>query len=61
VAGIGGFRRQAGIIDQGLQNLDKRWAGGLQFVQVMKRESLEEFFAVVSQLDQDLLPVIGRP
>jgi hypothetical protein len=61
VAGIGGFRRQAGIIDQGLQNLDKRWAGGLQLLQVMKRESLEEFFAVVSQLDQDLPPVIGRP
>ena len=50
-----------GFLDEALQYLYECWACGLKFLQVMQRESLEKFLAVVSQLYQDLSLVVCRP
>ena len=47
-----------GFLDEALQYLYECWACGLKFLQVMQRESLEKFLAVVSQLYQDLSLVV---
>jgi hypothetical protein len=46
-------------LDEILENLYKRGSGGLQLFEVVQRKRLENLFAVVGELDQDLAPITG--
>ena len=51
---------RSALLDQALQNFYELRSGGLQFLQMVQRECLEKFFAVVSQLDENLPAIVGR-